>query len=80
MARHNVVTTPMMEYTRKSPSGPFLGWGNRAIRKTDTKATSARLLKYRSCIAGKMSGKSFADLKSVQEAFRAAAHECKASL
>jgi len=79
MARKNVITTPMFKYRRKAPSSPFLGWGYVAVRKATTEATSERLLKYRSCIASKLAGKSFSNLKEVQEAFREAAHECKPS-
>lgn len=77
MARSNVITTPMFEYKREAPDTPFLGWGYTAIRKESTKATSPRLLKYRSCVAGEMSGKDFRNLQAVQEAFREAAHKCK---
>jgi len=80
MARRKVVVTPMFKYEREAPKTPFLGWGKYAIRKETTVATSPRLLKYRSCIAGFMSGKKFANLKEVQEAFRKAAHECKTKL
>jgi len=78
MARRKVITTPMFKYRREAPSTPFLGWGYYAIRKATTEATSPRLLKYRSCIAGELSGKKFANLREVQEAFRAAAHKCAA--
>jgi len=77
MARRKVVVTPMFKYTREAPKTPFLGWGYTAIRKESTEATSPRLLKYRSCVAGELKGKTFANLKEVQEAFRAAAHKCK---
>lgn len=77
MARKKVITTPMFKYRRKAPTTPFLGWGYTAVRKATTEATSPRLLKYRSCIAGEMAGKSYANLKEVQEAFRGAAHKCK---
>jgi len=76
MARNKVVTTPMFEYEREAPDSPYLGWGKRATRKASTKATSKRLLNYRGCVAGKMAGKSFSNLKEVQKAFRKAAHEC----
>jgi len=66
----------MFKYKRESPKTPFLGWGHIAVRKATTEATSPRLLRYRSCIAGEMSGKSFPNLKAVQEAFRAAAKRC----
>ena len=79
MARRKVITVPMFKYRREAPKTPFLGWGYVAVRKATTEATSPRLLKYRACIAGKMKGRSFANLKEVQEAFRAAAHECKPS-
>jgi len=69
----------MFEYEREAPDTPFLGWGRRAIRKASTKATSPTLLNYRSCIAGKMSGKDYDDLKDVQKSFKEAAHECKPS-
>jgi len=76
MARRHVVVTPMMKVRRRSPKSPYLGWGHTQTRKVTTEATSPRLLKYRSCIAAKMSGRHFGSLKEVQEAFRAAAHEC----
>jgi len=76
MARHNVITGNYYKYKRKAPSSPFLGWGYTAVRKASTEATSPRLLKYRSCVAGKMTGKS-GTLKDIQEAFTAAAHACK---
>ena len=76
MARRNVITVPMFKYKRKTPATEFLGWGNVAVRKATTEATSPRLLKYRSCIAAKMAGK-HGSLKDIQEAFRAAAHACK---
>jgi len=75
MARTKVITTPMFKYKRSAPKSPFLGWGYVAVRKESTEATSPRLLKYRSCVAGEMSGKS-GNLKEIQEAFRAAAHKC----
>lgn len=77
MARKKVITTPMFKYRREAPDTPFLGWGYVATRKASTEATSPTLLKYRSCVAGKMKGRSFDNLKEVQEAFRKAAHECK---
>ena len=77
MARNKVVTATMFMYVRRAPKSEFLGWGYRAIRKASTIATSPRLLKYRSCIAGKLAGKKFDNLKKVQEAFRKAAAECK---
>ena len=80
MARRKVVTTPMFKYARETPKTEFLGWGKYAIRKATTEATSPRLLKYRACIAGKLAGKTFGSLKAVQEAFRAAAHECKGKI
>ena len=78
MARRRVITTPMFKYKRRAPKTPFLGWGYTAIRKATTEATSPRLLKYRSCIAGALAGKSYANLKAVQEAFKAAAPTCAA--
>ena len=77
MARRKVISTEMMRYERSPPKSPYLGWGKFATRKLTTRATSPRLLKYRSCIASKLAGKNFANLKEVQEAFRKAAHECK---
>lgn len=76
MARTKVVTTPMFKYKRSAPKGEFIGWGFTAIRKATTEATSPRLLKFRSCVAGAMKGKS-GSLKDIQEAFRGAAHACK---
>jgi len=77
MARRNVITVPMFKYRREAPDTPFLGWGYTAVRKATTEATSEKLLKYRSCIAGKLKGQKFANLKAVQEKFREAAHACK---
>jgi len=77
MARRKVITTPMMKLKRKFPKSPFVGWGPTQVRKIHTEATSSTLLRYRSCIAGKMSGKSFPNLEAVQKAFAAAAHECR---
>ena len=76
MARTKVITTPMFKYKRSAPKSPFLGWGYVAVRKESTEATSPRLLKYRSCVAGKMKGAS-GNLKEIQERFREAAHQCK---
>jgi len=73
MARKRVITATMFRYRRRAPKTPFLGWGYIAVRKARTVATSPRLLAYRSCIAGRLSGKSFANLKEVQEAFKTAA-------
>jgi len=77
MARRKVVVAPMMKIERKSPKGAYLGWGKYQVRKLTTEATSPRLLKYRSCVAGKLAGQKFTDLKAVQEAFKEAAHKCK---
>lgn len=77
MARRNVITTPMFRYKRKAPESPFLGWGYEATRKAHNVTRSKILAKYRSCVAGKLAGKDFANLKAVQEAFREAAHACK---
>jgi len=66
----------MMEYTREAPKTEYLGWGRRAIRKVTTRATSPRLLKYRECIARHLSGKTFANLKAIQEEFRRVAETC----
>ncbi len=76
MARKNVITTPMFKYRRSAPKTPFLGWGYVAVRKARTVATSPRLLSYRSCMAGALAGKKFANLKEVQEAFQRQAPEC----
>lgn len=77
MARRKVIPVDMMRYERDAPKTPYLGWGKFAVRKTTTRATSPVLLKYRSCVAGEMAGKTYANLKAVQESFRAAAHTCK---
>jgi hypothetical protein len=77
MARHKVVAAEMMRVERKTPKSPYLGWGRFATRKLHTYATSPKLLKYRGCLGGSLSGKSYANLKEVQEAFRNAAHACK---
>ena len=76
MARRKVITVPMFKYRREAPKSPFLGWGYTAIRKATTEATSPRLLAYRSCIASKLAGRKFANLKEVQEEFRRIAPEC----
>ena len=78
MARRKVITATMFKYRREAPKTPFLGWGYTAIRKATTEATSPRLLAYRACIAGKLAGKDFANLKEVQETFRSVAKECAA--
>lgn len=78
MARKNVLVMPMYKYYRRAPKSEFLGWGYIATRKATTTATSPRLLAYRSCIAGELVNKKFGSLKSVQEAFKAAANKCKA--
>lgn len=75
MARRNVICTPMFKYRRSAPKTPFLGWGYTAIRKETTEATSPRLLKYRSCVAGAMSG-ARGNLQEIQSRFREAAHRC----
>jgi len=79
MARRKVICTPMFKYRREAPRTPFLGWGFTAIRKESTEASSPKLLAYRSCVAGEMGGKS-GTLKDIQEAFRGAAHTCKAKV
>jgi hypothetical protein len=76
MARKNVITATMFKYRRSAPKGEFLGWGYEAVRKARTVATSPRLLSYRSCIAGELSGKKPGTLKGIQEAFKAAAKKC----
>lgn len=76
MSRRHVIATPMMKVHRATPKGEFVNWGPIATRKTTTEATSARLIKYRGCVAGKMKGAS-GSLKNIQEKFRDAAHECK---
>jgi len=75
MARRKVIATEMMKIKRRAPKTPFLGWGYIQIRKLSTEATSPRLLKYRSCVAGVMSGKS-GTLKDIQQAFKDAAPKC----
>lgn len=79
MARRQVITTPMFKYRRSAPKTPFLGWGFTAIRKESTEATSPKLLGYRSCVAGAMSGAS-GTLEAIQTKFREAAHACKAKV
>lgn len=76
MARHNVIVTPMFKYKRSAPKTPFLGWGYIAIRKESTEATSPRLLKYRSCMAGALAGKKYSNLKDIQSSFRTQAPTC----
>lgn len=79
MARRNVICTPMFKYRRSAPKGEFLGWGYTAIRKETTEATSPKLLSYRSCMAGAMSGAS-GSLKDIQTKFRETAHSCKSKV
>lgn len=76
MARKNVIVVPMFKYRRSAPKTPFLGWGYTAIRKARTVATSPRLLSYRSCMAGALAGKKYANLKDIQSAFRTQAPTC----
>jgi hypothetical protein len=76
MARRNVVVVTMFKYRRSAPKTPFLGWGYTAIRKARTSATSPRLLKYRSCMAGALAGKKYANLKDIQTAFKTTAPTC----
>lgn len=79
MARRNVICTPMFKYRRSAPKTEFLGWGFTAIRKESTEASSPKLLGYRSCVAGLMSGAS-GSLKDIQTKFRETAHSCKAKV
>lgn len=79
MARRNVITTPMFKYRRAAPKTPFLGWGFTAIRKETTEATSPKLLAYRGCVAGAMSG-ARGTLEAIQTKFRESAHACKAKV
>ena len=76
MARKNVITATMFKYRRRAPKTPFLGWGYIAIRKARTVATSPRLLAYRSCMAGSLAAKKYANLKEIQTAFKTAAPTC----
>lgn len=76
MARRHVVATEMMQYERNAPKGGYLGWGRYATRKLHTRATSPRLLKYRGCVAGEISGGKYGSLKAVQEKFKSAAAKC----
>jgi hypothetical protein len=71
-----VVTATMFKYRRSAPKTPFLGWGYLAIRKSRTTATSPRLLAYRSCMAGSLAGKKYANLKDIQTAFKTTAPTC----
>jgi hypothetical protein len=66
----------MFKYRRSAPKSPFLGWGYVATRKARTVATSPRLLKYRSCMAGALAGKKYANLKDIQTAFKTQAPTC----
>ena len=75
--RRNVITVEMFRYKRSAPKTPFLGWGYQATRKLRTVATSPKLLKYRSCMAGALAGKKYENLKAIQEAFKAQAPKCK---
>jgi hypothetical protein len=79
MASHKV-PIPQFTYWRATPKTPFLNWGKYATRKATTMATSKKLLGYRGCVAGQMAGKSYSNLKEVQEAFRAVAHACKGKM
>jgi hypothetical protein len=76
MARRNVVTATMFKYRRSAPKTPFLGWGYVATRKARTVATSPRLLKYRSCMAGALAGKKYTNLQEIQSAFKSKAPAC----
>lgn len=76
MARRKVIVTPMFKYKRSAPKTPFLGWGYVATRKATTEATSPRLLKYRSCMAGALAGKKYANLAEIQKTFRETAPKC----
>jgi hypothetical protein len=76
MARRNVITATMFKYRRSAPKKPFLGWGFTAVRKARTVATSPRLLSYRSCIAGNLTGKKFDSLAAIQSAFKELAPKC----
>jgi len=76
MARKTLVVATMFKYRRRAPKTPFLGWGYTAIRKARTVATSPRLLGYRSCIAGALVGKKYANLKEIQTAFKSQAPTC----
>ena len=77
MARRSVITATMFRYRRSAPRTPFLGWGYTAVRKASTVATSPRLLSYRSCMAGALAGKKYANLKDIQTAFKTTAPTCK---
>lgn len=79
MARRNVITTAMFKYRRSAPKTPFLGWGHIAVRKETTEASSPKLLAYRSCMAGGMSGAS-GTLADVQSKFKSVAGACKAKV
>ena len=74
MARRKVVTETFMKV--KKPAV----FGGQQVRKVTTEATSPRLLKYRACIAESLAGKSYPDYMAVREAFKEAAHKCKAEL
>jgi hypothetical protein len=76
MASHKYVI-PYFKYWRSEPSGEYLGWGKVAVRKASTEATSPKLLAYRSCMAREMHGKTFKNLKEVQESFKSTAGRCK---
>lgn len=78
MARRNVVTTPMYTYTRKAPTGEFLGWGSRATRKATNEISSPKLIAHQNCMARLLSGKT-GSLKTVQENFQKATAACKAN-
>jgi hypothetical protein len=68
----------MFKYKRSAPKTPFLNWGYTAVRKARTVATSPRLLAYRGCMAGALKGKTYANLKEIQTAFKTTAPTCKA--
>lgn len=78
MARNNVVTTPMYTYTRKAPSGEFLGWGSKATRKATNDITSPGLIAHNNCMARLLTGKT-GSLKTVQENFQKATKACKSN-
>jgi len=73
MTRHKVVVTPIMEIKKtihKDLGGGKLGLIQR--RKMYNTVRNPRLQAILACMAGQLAGKSYPNLKAVQDAFRTA--------
>jgi len=64
-----MVASQMIPVNPKGEQPPY-------IRSKHTFATSAKLIKYRTCVADKLKGQTFSNRAAVREAFTEAAHEC----